>query len=290
MPPSGKNVLLRLFDTANVNRLYRRRGSRGARPIEGRNGESYSFNCHTANEDRVPHLYVACPGPVISDANLAAFEGRQRRKKCNEALKPMRCERCIKSKRACVWPTPEDLIDRRNVRGSKFSKSPSPSSSIENEIREMKLAVAAPARPVPVPSPFFVCREIAFKSDLFNATTFKSDLEVNLFRRYVEDLQPLLLLPTTHPGFTAQLVPEEVDMLLRFDGLRDIILALGASHTHHRHIENAQLSEASIKYYSRAVSGVTRALHNIDWNYDDFDDALLLAVILLYIHGARSLS
>ena len=47
----------------------------------------------------------------------------------------------------------------------------------------------------------------------------------------------------------------------------------------------SQLNEAGINYYSLAVSSVNRALNRIDWNRDDFNDALLLAVILLYIHG-----
>nr|XP_008731156.1 uncharacterized protein G647_08626 [Cladophialophora carrionii CBS 160.54]ETI20588.1 hypothetical protein G647_08626 [Cladophialophora carrionii CBS 160.54] len=73
-------------------------------------------------------------------------------------------------------------------------------------------------------------------------------------------------------------------MLLGFDGLRNAILACGASHMHHL-TGSSQLNEAGIRYYARAVSGINRTLTRIDWSRDDFNDALLQAIILLYIHG-----
>jgi hypothetical protein len=132
----------------------------------------------------------------------------------------------------------------------------------------------------------FVCREIGFRSDLFNSTTFQSDLEVDCFRHFVNGFLPLLLLSTSHPGFQSELVPEIVEMLLGFDGLRNAVLACGASHMHLRS-GNSQMNEAGIRYYARAVSGINRTLTRIDWSRDDFNDALLQAIILLYIHGVR---
>ncbi|EXJ54324.1 hypothetical protein A1O7_09662 [Cladophialophora yegresii CBS 114405] len=114
--------------------------------------------------------------------------------------------------------------------------------------------------------------------------TFQSDLEVECFRHFVNGFLPLLLLSTSHPGFQSDLVPEVVEMLLGFDGLRNAVLACGASHMHHL-TGSSQMNEAGIRYYARAVSSINRTLTRIDWSRDDFNDALLQAIILLYIHG-----
>ena len=79
-------------------------------------------------------------------------------------------------------------------------------------------------------------------------------------------------------------MPEVVQMLLQFQGMKSVVLACGASHMHLL-TGSARLNEAGIKYYSSAVSEVNDALSRIDWDRDDFNDALLLAVIMLYIHG-----
>lgn len=73
-------------------------------------------------------------------------------------------------------------------------------------------------------------------------------------------------------------------MVMQFDGCKHVALACGASHLH-LVTGNAQLNEAGIEYYSRAVSEVNRALSKIDWDNDEFNDALLTTIIFLYIHG-----
>jgi len=47
------------------------------------------------------------------------------------------------------------------------------------------------------------------------------------------------------------------------------------------------MNEAGILHYSRAISEVNRALSKIDWSQDKFNDAVLVAIIFLYIHGVR---
>ncbi|KIW14423.1 hypothetical protein PV08_07206 [Exophiala spinifera] len=73
-------------------------------------------------------------------------------------------------------------------------------------------------------------------------------------------------------------------MLLEFDGLKDIALACGAAHLHTA-TGNMQLQEAGFAYYSRATSQVSRALSNIDWSRDQYNDAVSMTVTFLYIHG-----
>ena len=135
-------------------------------------------------------------------------------------------------------------------------------------------------------STFFVCAEISFNSDIFNSPILKSDLEVDCFRHFVDGFMPLLTLSRTHPGFTSQLVPETVEMLLQFEGTKDVVLACGASHKG-LVTGSAQMNEAGIRYYASAVAKVNRALNKIQWEHDDFNDALLYAIIMLYIHGVR---
>ncbi|KIW93364.1 uncharacterized protein Z519_05969 [Cladophialophora bantiana CBS 173.52] len=209
-----------------------------------------------------------------------------RRKKCNEG-RP-RCEKCIKSNRVCTWPAEDDLFDRRHSRASRSPTLPPPGKSPEsidvqgrlsNDIKDSTRADA---------SPFFICREISFNSDLFNSPVFKSDLEVDCFRHFLDGFLPLLILSNTHPGFQSQFIPEVVEMLLQFEGMRDIALACGASRMHLL-TGNVQMNEVGIRYYARAVSEVNRSLSMIDWGRDDFNDALLVAIIFLYIHGVFSI-
>ncbi len=76
-------------------------------------------------------------------------------------------------------------------------------------------------------------------------------------------------------------------MLLEFQGMKSVVLACGASHLHLL-TGSTEMNEAGIRYYSSAVSEVNGALSRIDWARDDFNDALLLAVIMLYIHGVST--
>lgn len=73
-------------------------------------------------------------------------------------------------------------------------------------------------------------------------------------------------------------------MSLRFDGLKDVLLACGASHIN-LFTGSAEMNEAGIQFYSRAVSAVNRALSQINWADEDFNDALILCIIFLYVHG-----
>ncbi|KIW62814.1 hypothetical protein PV04_10945 [Phialophora macrospora] len=228
------------------------------------------------------------PLHATSSATLRTKTGcltcRKRRKKCDDAVRPSACDRCIKSGRACVWPTQDELLDRRHRRVSRTSKSPSPARSVESTDTIVQDADAAASGTGTNRLSSFVCREIGFRSDLFSSTIFQSDLEVDCFRHFVNGFLPLLLLSTGHPGFQSELVPELVEMLLGFDGLRNALLACGASHLYFLS-GNSQMNEAGLRYYARAVSGINRTLTRIDWSRDDFNDAVLQAIIFLYIHG-----
>jgi hypothetical protein len=206
--------------------------------------------------------------------------GRSRRKKCDE--QSPRCGKCVKSKRVCSWPGKDDLWDRRHQRASKSANSP---SKRPETVPVQCMPVLAPKlSSVGQASPVIVCREVSINTDLLNSNKFNSDLEVDCFRHFLDGFLPLLLLSSAHPGFRTTYIPEVVHMLLEFDGLRDIALACGASHLH-ASTANLRMHEAGIMYYSRAVSQVSRALDNIDWSRDGFNDAVLCCITFLYIHG-----
>ncbi|EXJ91179.1 hypothetical protein A1O1_04288 [Capronia coronata CBS 617.96] len=209
---------------------------------------------------------------------------RARRKKCNEQ-RP-RCEKCVKSNRACLWPDEDDLFDRRHRRVSKSPRLSPKSPELTKTGR--KPSVTAQSATNRRGQSLLVCREICFKTDLFNSAMFKSDLEVDCMRHFFDGFLPLLILSNAHPGFYSAYVPEVVDMLLQFDGLKDVALACGASHLHLA-TGSPQMNESGLVYYSRAVSKVNQALNKIDWSRDDYNVAVLLAITFLYIHGAFAL-
>lgn len=103
-------------------------------------------------------------------------------------------------------------------------------------------------------------------------------------RHFLDGFLPLLILSNAHPGFSSAYVPEVVDMLLQFDGLKDVAVACGASHMH-LVTGSQRMNAAGIMYYSRAVAKVNQALNNIDWSRDDYNVAVLMAITFLYIHG-----
>ena len=173
-------------------------------------------------------------------------------------------------------------MDRRHRRPSKSPKPPlKPPATVPVQRRPVLVSESSS---VGKAAPFIVCREVSINTDLFNSDKFTSDLEVDCFRHFLDEFLPLLLLSSAHPGFQSAYIPEVVHMSLEFDGLRDVALACGASHLHVS-TANLQMHEAGIMYYSRAVSRVNRALGNIDWSRDRYNDAVLVCITFLYIHG-----
>lgn len=95
---------------------------------------------------------------------------------------------------------------------------------------------------------------------------------------------PQLILSSSHQGFHSQYVPELVDMIINFDGLKNIALACGATRINALS-ETSEMRAAELSFYSLALTDVNHALVKVDWNSEETDDAVLLAVIFLYIHG-----
>ena len=126
--------------------------------------------------------------------------------------------------------------------------------------------------------------EPILSSRALEKTLFRSDVEAVLYQHFFYALYPHLILSSAHPGFHTGYVLEFVDKVFFFDGLRHVVFACAASHMY-LVSEKTQLHELSLTYYSRAVSDVNRALDGIDSIGDKSCDALLTAIIFLYIHG-----
>lgn len=77
-------------------------------------------------------------------------------------------------------------------------------------------------------------------------------------------------------------------MIINFDGLRNIVLACGATRINNLG-ESSEMGSAELRFYTRAVTEVNHALAKVDWNSEDTDDAVLMAVCFLYIHGVGPL-
>lgn len=73
-------------------------------------------------------------------------------------------------------------------------------------------------------------------------------------------------------------------MILEFDGLKNVALACGATRINALS-ESSEMRAAELSFYSLAITDVNHALLKVDWNSEETDDAVLLAVIFLYIHG-----
>ncbi|KEF54492.1 uncharacterized protein A1O9_09659 [Exophiala aquamarina CBS 119918] len=211
------------------------------------------------------------------------FTCRARRKKCTEE-KP-RCQKCTKSKRPCQWPNEADLIDRRNRRASS---SPSSAAASPNVLSDEESTPSQGDDFLTLEKhPFFVCREISVWSDPISAQVFKSDLELACFQKFMKDMLPIVILSNSHAGFQAQHLPELVEMMVDFGGLKNIALACGATRIAALS-EVPELSAAGLSFYAAAVTQVNHALVKVDWSNKESDDAILIAVIFLYIHGVFS--
>jgi hypothetical protein len=103
--------------------------------------------------------------------------GRSRRKKCDE--KSPLCGRCGQSNRECLWPTRDELVDRRYAshQNSRYATvlAPGDQASIESSLL------------------FRLSESVAYGQ-------ISRDLEGVAERHFVSQYYRLLILPNCHPG------------------------------------------------------------------------------------------
>lgn len=126
--------------------------------------------------------------------------------------------------------------------------------------------------------------EFFVRSNMLTAPLARSNMEGDLFRALLEAQQSWLVLPGAHPGFNHILIGKLVEHSAYFEGLKAILVANGASclYSSTRH---PSFYEISLTYYATGVSQVSSALSNTEHRSARLDDALLLSIMYLYIHG-----
>ena len=113
--------------------------------------------------------------------------------------------------------------------------------------------------------------------------TFASDLERDCFRHFLIIL-PKLMLSSAHPGFLENLIPEIVQKVLIFDGLKNAAVACGAANLHLSTL-SPQLNDFALSCYYRAVGQVSKTLPFVESSGSELYEAVQIATIFLYIHG-----
>jgi hypothetical protein len=202
------------------------------------------------------------------DAN--ATKGRRRRIKCDEQ-KPL-CHKCHRMSLDCTWPASDEFCDKR-FRPSHKSTSPTRNSTKAINFPRSEEKHSSTIR-----------EEMQFREIIPAFPSHRNNLEEWIFGHFFLVQQPRLILPTAHPGFIDAFVPKVMNLSYRFEGLRNAVLANGASHLF-ASTGNPNFLRLSLEYYSAAVYKVAQALKNMAEPECCSNDALLLAVIYLYMHG-----
>lgn len=126
--------------------------------------------------------------------------------------------------------------------------------------------------------------EFFVQSNMLAAHLAHENMEGDLFRSLLEVHQSWLILPGAHPGFNQIWTAKLMELSGCFEGLKTAIIANGASRLY-TSTQHSRFYELSLAYYAAAVSKVSSALQRTGYQTADFEDALLLAIIYMYIHG-----
>ncbi|KAK1658900.1 hypothetical protein BDP55DRAFT_593273 [Colletotrichum godetiae] len=178
---------------------------------------------------------------------------RRRRVKCSEE-KPT-CRNCVASSRGCVWPSSNDMYDRRHRSRRSCSDDrtlPSPSPRSEDSIIALEL------------------RE-------------SPDLEQELTRHYFNVFLSVLLLPTVRESDLEGYGSQVMSMMHRSESVKCAVLAACASNKYMLQ-RSRKYHDAALGYYFRAVELVNRALHDLSATAKGPDDPLLTTVVYLYLY------
>jgi hypothetical protein len=180
------------------------------------------------------------------------FEGRLRRKKCDEA-KP-NCKGCQRNHRLCVWPTEAELVDRRHV----------PRRKLMDECNSTSIIMAE-----------------SMTTDVRRQT-----LEAAIVHHFEDRLLRHLENPDISPAFYIGFHSWLGELIHRDESLQCAISAISASHLHSID-KTPGMQSLALEYYSRSVKAMSVAIMRI--NHCGAMTPLLPSVIMLYIHGVSIL-
>lgn len=188
---------------------------------------------------------------------------RQRRKKCDEAHPA--CVRCISAQRDCVWPSSEQLKDRRNLTRRTLE-----STLIENDNREDEAIELIP-------------RIARSEVDLSN-TVSEECLQMVVGRHFIEHCYSLLINSDSHPSFHDDWSANIQDSMLACTSLYYSVLANSASHLFISD-RTTQMEQRALAYYSHSLRDLSQIIALPCRDDPNRRNDILTSVVFLYLNG-----
>ncbi|KAL7949506.1 hypothetical protein V8C42DRAFT_311082 [Trichoderma barbatum] len=209
---------------------------------------------------------------------------RQRRTKCDEII-PI-CGGCRFSGRNCQWPTAADLLDRRfashcqsrhrsaRAKTKRAKNGTGDSHQTGEESQEESLCT------IPNPNLYLLS-----EAGVAHGAASRH-LEFAISRHFAERYCGLILLPGCHSDFSDGWLGEIQNLMVSHRSVYYSVLACAASHIYLIDT-NSSMQELAITYYSNAITDMSTFLSTA--SNLEYHNALLISVILLYVHGCIGL-
>ncbi|KAM5371429.1 hypothetical protein ACJA88_009416 [Fusarium oxysporum] len=226
-------------------------------------------------------------------AKTGCFTCRQRRKKCDE--KSPICDLCRSSGRRCIWPSPSDLLDRRY---SHHCDSRHQDRSLKEQLQQHEddignsLIPSSSNHPVQSAissyssSTIYETNSVCPLDLLSQAATvhrvLSNHLELRVSDHFSDKYFSLLLLPDCYRGFHDGWLTEIKQLMVTHKSLYYSVLACAASHIF---LTDSvwEMHPIALSYYAEGVKELQLLLGKVS-QYENHD-ALLMSVMLLYLHG-----
>lgn len=184
------------------------------------------------------------------------------------------CRNCVACSRECVWPSLDDLQDRRfrarrsSSSGQSADCSPSPPTS---------------------PSPSSSSALPGCNSIVRIKNRELPDIEHELTHHYLNVLITALLLPTVTEVDLEDYGSQVVGMMMGSDSVKYAVLANCASNKYMLS-RNVRYQKAALVYYLKAIELVNHALLELGSSKKSPGDALLTTVVYLYLYNVSGIS
>lgn len=215
------------------------------------------------------HTYLR--GPWLTHRGV----GRIFRKKCDEQ-KPA-CSRCCRASESCVWPTRDQLTDRRRrkIVAAEISVPETPPTTQSRaptfaaDDCEIQPSPETPSETGPLlPSP-------GLKS------TISSDIELNLLQYFTDVYYERLLLPRAYPQFR-DITGRVMHLALHQTSIMQVAVASAALHIYHTS-GSAAHHQLALSFYGRGLHSLSQTLLLEDDLSDDDGHALGFTMSFLFI-------
>ncbi|KAH7263795.1 hypothetical protein BKA59DRAFT_466716 [Fusarium tricinctum] len=225
-------------------------------------------------------------------AKTGCFTCRQRRKKCDE--KSPICDLCNSSGRECIWPSADDMLDRRNAHHCasrhQIRRAKDKPQQLENDTNDCSILAlnnitvqrAVPSDRQRREATDSICpMDLSLQAGLTHSVS-TNHLELCISQHFSGKYFPLLLLPDCYRGFHDGWLTEIQQLMLAHKSLYYSVLACAASHMF---LGDSvwEMHYIALSYYSQGVNELSVLLRNVS-EYENHD-ALLMSVMLLYLYG-----